>query len=340
MKKNKIENKEDFTKYIESKLEELNVSTGDNLQDNKLEVIRTGSLSLDISTGIGGIPRGKSTELFGAEATGKTTLALSIANQALKDGLKVLYIDAENTLFLDRVLSVVTNYDPELFTLMQPYKMEDSLFIAEEGIRSGSFGLVILDSIGSLAPKKVFEDDLDDANVALLARLLTTFVQRNAFEIREKKTAFVGINQVRDKIGSYMGGYETPGGHSWKHHCSLRIFLSKLADIKVGDNDPIGITTKFVVRKNKIAPPMRSFTFSIMFDKGVDIERDVVEFGIMLGVIDKRSGYYVFEDKTIGHGMLDACEFLHENQETLDKIINLCYNKVNIIKEEKGSMDE
>jgi len=327
MRKNKAEEL-DFLKMIESKIEDLSVVDDEKIR-KPTDVVKTGSLSIDISTGIGGIPKGRFTEFFGSESGGKTTLALSVCNQAIKNGDRVLYIDAENTLDYDYIGTVVKNYTEELFNLLQPKTMEDALFIAEEGIRSGKFGLIILDSIGGMAPKKVMDDELTDANVALLSRIMTTFVQRNAYMIRENNTAFIGINQVRDKIGSYFGGFETPGGHAWKHILSLRIQLSRISDITKGD-EIIGILSKFVVKKNKLAPPFRSFTVPIIFGEGVDTIRDIVEFSSNLGIIGKRGSYYVFDNETLDLGMAKTIEHLKQNPEKLDKIVTMCYTAINM----------
>ena len=338
--KKKVSNMKDFKSYIEDRLSHTDL---EETKNEKLDVIRTGSVSLDISTGIGGIPKKKTVEIYGSESSGKTTLALSICNEAIKSGNKVLYIDAENTLDLDWTYKIIKDHSEDKFILIQPHVMEDSLFVAEEGINSEEFGLIILDSIGALAPQKVLDDKLTDANVALLARMMTIFIQRNAYMIRKNNVAFVGINQVRDRIGSYFGGFETPGGHAWKHNCSLRIFLSKMADIKQGE-DIIGISTKFLIKKNKLAPPLRTYTFPILFDRGLDIIRDIVDFAEMMGVLTKGGSYYLFEGNTIGQGLSKTIQYLDENRGTIDKIKEMCYNKADVmnilIEEEKGLLEE
>lgn len=293
----------------------------------KILSIPTSSLSLDISTGVGGIPLGRFTELYGNEGSGKTTLALCISNQAIKLGFKVLYIEPENTLDLNLAERIIEEFTEENFVLMQPETMEETLEIAELGIRSGDFNLIVLDSIGALAPEKIFKDKLTDANVALLARLLTTWVQRNAHAVRNNDVAFLGINQVRDKIGAYISSFETPGGHQWKHHASLRVQLSRMADIEQGD-EKIGINTRFTIKKNKLAPPYRTFYLPIIFGEGVDSLRDIVEFSTMLGVLERRGPYYKFEDVSLGIGMNNTIEYLKENGETLDKIVKVCYNSL------------
>lgn len=317
----------DFNSVIGEDFQNLFVSVEEEVTD-EVKAISTGSLSLDVSTGIGGIPLGRFTELYGPEGSGKTTLALEICNNAINLGHRVSYLDPENTLDISYAKRIINNLNNETFTLIQPETMEETLMIAELAIKEGDFNLIVLDSIGSLAPKKVKEDDLTDANVALLSRLLTTFLQRNAYGVRKSNLAFLGINQVRDKIGAYMSTYETPGGHSWKHITSLRIQLSKGIDIEQGD-EKIGINTRFVVKKNKLAPPNRAFTIPIIYGKGVDRLRDVISFSSMLGILEKGGPYYKFDGETLASGVNKTIEYLEEHPETLDKLIKACYNSVN-----------
>ena len=318
----------DFQEYV--------IST--KATDSKLKTISTGSLSLDISTGIGGIPLRKFTEIYGLEATGKTTLALSIAKNFINAGYAVLYVDIEQAVDLDRARHIIGDAidDTTKFVLLQPHIMEEALTICELAIESGQFGLILVDSIAAMLPKKVQDDDLTDANVALLTRQFGIFLSRNAYKIRKYDVAFVGINQVRDKIGSYFGGFNTPGGHEWKHLCSLRIELRPGVKIEVGE-DIVGVMSKFVVVKNKLAPPFRSQTFPIVFTEGIDYEYDVLEFASYLGVIGKigSSSYYQFNDVNIGKGRLNAIEYLKNNKDTLDNIVESCYKSSKIVEEDR-----
>jgi recombination protein RecA len=296
---------------------------------DKVDVIPTGSLSLDVSIGVGGIPRGKITEIFGSEGGGKTTLALSIVKNALKLGLRALYIDAENMLdygLLKDMIGEVLNKDQ--LVILNPETAEDAFNMIEMGLQSGDFELIILDSVGSLAPKKEQDDEFEDANVGLLARLVSKFLRRNSHVVSEKNIALVLLNQVRAKIGAYMASFETPGGHALKHFTSLRISLSRGQEMKVG-NETIGIMTKFIIKKNKLSAPFRSYTIPIVFGKGIDTFSDTVDFCSMLGVIKKKGSYYKFEDITIGQGKLAAGDFLEKNPETLDRIKISLYNSLN-----------
>lgn len=323
----------DFYEELEENFAEY-VKTRDDVEDVKS--ISTGILSLDVSLRIGGIPMKKFTQIYGAEGVGKTTLALSIAKNAIEKGYNVLYVDAEQAVdpyAAEHVIGPVIE-EPGRFVHLQPEVMEHALRLCEDAIRDKkqTFGLIILDSIASMTPIKVYEDSLEDSNPYILSRKMTTFCQRNAYAIRKYDVAFVGINQVRDDTSnSYIRQFMAPGGHMWKHMLALDIQLSKSAQIKQGE-DTIGINAKFLVKKSKISPPFRSFTFPIMFGDGyayIDYYRDVVEFANTLGVIHTAGAYYKFGDVTLGRGMVDAMEYLKNEKDALDNLEKMCYNALN-----------
>jgi len=292
----------------------------------KVEPISTGSLSLDSSIGIGGIPRGRITEIYGPEGSGKTSLALSIARSAIKQGLRVLYIDAEFMIDYDVVTDLLGESLPEgSLVILHPETAEDNLVSCEIGIRSGEFQCIILDSIGALAPEAEKKKELTDANVGLLPKAMSVFLRRNMYAIGKNKVALIFINQVRDQIGSYVKTFSTPGGHALKHLASLRIALSKGEDIKQ-ESEIVGINVRFVVKKNKLSAPFRSFTIPLYFGKGIDSIRDAVMFSEMLGIISRKGSYYVFEGNNLGQGMARTIETLRNDPDTLDKIKELCYN--------------
>lgn len=326
--------KQTFNELLEGDFSDYYIDA-ENDSNEIIDVIPTGSVSLDVSIGIGGIPLGRFTEIYGPESSGKTTLVLALAKNALDRGYNVLYVDPEQGVGLGIAKRVIGDIveNPERFILIQPETMEQALGICEAAVESGDFSLIILDSIGSMSPQKVKVDALEDANVSLLARRLTTWLQRNAFKVRYNQIAFVGVNQVRDAIGSYVKYLETPGGHYWKHITSLRIQLNKVDDIKK-DEDKIGIQTKFVVKKSKVGPPMRSWYFPIMFADDyawIDKTRDVVEFAKNMGVIvceDKHGSYYYFDGQSVANGFEKTVEALRDNKELLDKVENACYNLV------------
>ena len=306
-------------------------------EEEAIVAIKTGSISLDVSTGVGGIPLRRFTEIYGPEGSGKTNLALSVCRSVLKDGDEVLYIDPEQGVDMSLVRGVIgEDFNKDNFLLIKPETMEDSLRIAEAGIQSKRFKLIILDSIGSMSPIKVKVDALTDDNVALLSRRMTIFVSRNLYDLRRSDVAFIGINQIRDVIGSYIKMFESPGGHAWKHAASLRILLSKAMDIEQ-DGEKIGIGTRFTIKKNKLARPFRTHFIPIIFGKGVDSVRDTVEFATMLGILIKAGGWYKFEGETLGIGMDKTLEFLNNNPIILDKINISCYNS---IKDDSFLVDE
>lgn len=319
--------------------------------DGELNVVKTSSLALDLSIGVGGIPRAKFSEIYGPESSGKTTLAFELCKNSLLDGKNVLFIDAENAIdfnYMEKVIgwefeedrTVLTNTDTKsMVVVTQPETGENSLNIIEKGLVSNEFGLIILDSVGALAPQRELEKELDESTVAETSRLLTKFFRRTAYFVRKNDVSVVFLNQVRDKIGSYMGGYESPGGHAIKHYCSVRIQLGKGKVIKQG-NKSIGVLTPFTVKKNKVAPPFRSSTFPIMYGIGIDSIRDTIEFAKFLGVIKTRGKHYLtVDDERLGAGMNNVITYLKENEPTLDRIVEMCYNTVNgkmIIEDDDG----
>lgn len=319
---------EDFKKFIKSEF-------GKNIlaeKDDELKAISTGSLALDLAIGVGGIPKSKFTEIAGSEGTGKTTIALETCRNAIAGGETVLYIDPENMLNLSYVKAILKEqYDLEKFLLIQPETGEDALLIAEAGLQQSEeqkIGLIVIDSIGALAPRREKEKDLDDFTVAEVARLLSKFFRRTSFFVRRHDVAVLFLNQVRDNIGSYIGGYSTPGGHAKDHMCSVIIRLNKGKKIE-GKKDEgfIGVLTPFIIKKNKVAIPYRSFKVPILFGKGIDKNRDVLEIAKMLGIIQSRGPYYKLKGgDTIALGIEATLAEFENNKELLDKIKEMCYN--------------
>lgn len=319
----------DFFSYLEDRYPSYYIKQTE-YDDEEIQFISTGSLALDVAIGLGGIPTKKFTEIYGAEASGKTTLLLSVVKNAIISGRNVLFIDAEHSLDIPRAINIVGQEfdDPSRVTIIQPESMEDALQLCEIGIRddAAGFGLVALDSIAAMTPKAMLEKELTDDVPYILARKLTQFVQRNISSVRTRDVAFVATNQVRDDTKNpYLKGYTTNGGHQWKHILSLRIMLSKAEDIKDGD-DIVGIRTRFVIKKSKVGPPFRTSYIPIMFETGVDYCKDVFDFALSLGIIKSAGAYYRFNDATLGQGNKAAVETLRNDKETLDNIKNMCYN--------------
>ena len=313
---------------FDSSIDELRKFVATSEKEREFDPVSTGSLSLDISTGIGGIPRYRWSNIWGQKSSGKTTLALTIAKGVIVDGGEVLYIDIESALDFAYIRSIVGEITDENFILFQPETSEQAFHIAEKGIESGKFDLIIFDSIGALAPSKEKEDDFEDANIALVSRQLGKFLRRNASELkRSDKTAFLFINQIRADIGNRFVDVKQPGGYQLEHFLSLEIRLYSARKIKKGD-DIIGTSTKFTITKNKCAIPYRSSELYITFGIGVDTYKDTVLFAELLGVLKKRGSFYYFGDENIGQGVDNTIQFLKEDKETLDSVRKMCYNMV------------
>lgn len=299
----------------------------------KQEILPTGSVALDVSTGVGGFPFGRFINIYGPEASGKTTLCLTTAKEALSRGKKVLYIDIEQTLD-DELVSIILGdlWKGDNFVISRPEIAEQAFLMAEHAINNKEYDVIIFDSVGALAPQKELEDDFADPHMALVARLSTTFHKRNGYLIRKNNILFIFINQVRAKIGgSFLANaVETPGGYAMKHYSSITISLFPGKKIPEKDPKPFGIHIKFTVTKNKVGPPYRSAEFPIIWGVGLDKELDVLEFANMLGVVGTRGPYKVFREETVGLGWEKSLERLKNDKELLDKIVKECYNAVGV----------
>ncbi len=307
--------------------------------EEPLQFISTGAISLDVSIG-GGIPIGRYTTIDGVESSGKSTLAVSICKNCIERyGKKALYIDQENQMVYDYILQLLGEENRDKFVLTKPSTSDEAFKMIEAGIETEEFGVIILDTVAALSPIEEQEKDFDKASMAIIPRDLAKFFRRNSFKLRTKKVAVVFINQVRDLIGSYVKAYSNPGGHALKHYSSVIISMSKGQEIKVGE-DTIGILSKFVVKKNKIAPPFRTHMIPIIFGTGVDTLRDMIDFSATLGVLRKAGPYYKFNDINLGRGMIDTMATLQEDPETLDRIIESCYTMVGKYKREITEEEE
>lgn len=294
-------------------------------KSHEVSSISTGSMSLDVSTGIGGFPRGRFTEMYGPEGSGKTTIALTAAKDAVEKGGKVLYIDAENMLSYGAIETMLGySFDKDMFILIQPETAEQAFMVIEEALDTDEFTLIVVDTVAALEPLAEKEKAFDKSTMAEISRMLPKFFRRNGSTVKSKNVAVVFLNQVRDKVGGYTQGYNSPGGHALKHHTSMIIALTKGETLKVGDTS-IGIMTKFVIKKNKMSAPFRSYMIPLIFGKGVDRFSDAVDFCSMLGVIKKKGSYYKFDDEVLGQGKIAAGLFLEKNPKTLEKIEGMVY---------------
>jgi len=291
-------------------------------------VIPTGSISLDIATGVGGIPRGRISEVYGDKSTGKTTTAISIMGNALRDGNRCAFIDMERTTTMEYIKAIVGDFDENLILFISPATAEQALEISETLIKSAIFSLIVFDSLGGALLESVENSELNDnTKLAALASLLTRWQARNSRLIKKNNVAFLFIGQVRANIGSYSRKPITPGGFALEHVLTLRIFFSHSKRIEIKD-EIIGVESFFTIDKNKAAPPHRGGSLPIIFGTGIDYHRDVLNFASNMQVIKKTGSYFKFEEETLGQGFLNATKYLAdpENSETLDKIVKLCYN--------------
>jgi recombination protein RecA len=291
---------------------------GESASMPPIEAIPTGSLALDLALGIGGIPRGRITEIFGPESSGKTTLAQHIIAEAQKKGGTVAYIDAEHA--LDP--SYASNCGVKVADLLisQPDTGEQALEICEALVRSSAVDVIIVDSVAALVPRSEIEGDMGDPQMGLQARLMSQALRKLAAAIGRSGTAVIFINQLREKVGIVFGNPEvTTGGRALKFYSSTRIELRRAETIKQG-NEAIGSRVKAKVVKNKVAPPFRSAVFDIMFDHGISREGNILDTGIEMGIIDKAGAFFSYGDTRLGQGRESAKGYLKDNPDLAKEI--------------------
>ena len=286
----------------------------------RIEGIPTGSLSLDIALGGVGIPRGRVTEMFGPEASGKTTLALHIIASAQHAGGVAAFIDAEHA--LDTTWAKKVGVDVSSLLVSQPDTGEQALEIAEMLIRSNSIDVIVIDSVAALTPRAEIEGEMGDTHMALQARLMSQAMRKLTAVINKSKTAIVFINQIRMKIGVMFGNPETtPGGRALKFYSSVRIDLRRLATIK-DSGIAIGTRVRARVVKNKIAPPFRESEFDMMFDSGISYEGDLLDLGTTCEIVEKAGAWLNYGDIRLGQGRENAKKYLVENKELCEELKN------------------
>ncbi len=279
----------------------------------EVAAIPTGSLSLDIALGVGGIPRARVSEIFGPEASGKTTLCLHLAAEAQKMNGTVAFIDMEHA--LDPAYAAVLGVDVENLFISQPDTGEQALEILQTLVRSGALDLVVVDSVAALVPRSEIEGDMGDATMGMQARLMSQALRKLSGAINQTRTAVVFTNQIRQKIGVYFGNPETtPGGMALKFYSSVRLDVRRIQSIKSG-TEVTGNRVRVRVVKNKVAPPFRTAEFDIMYDEGISKSGDVLDLGTSLDVINKRGAFFSYGDVRLGQGRENAKEFLKQNQE-------------------------
>lgn len=290
---------------------------GESLAE-KVDAIPTGSISLDMALGVGGIPRGRISEIYGTESSGKTTLALHVIAEAQKKGGLALFVDAEHALDVEyaRALGV----DVDRLYISQPGTGEEALEIVDGMMRSGALDVVVLDSVAALVPKAEMDGEMGDSFVGIQARMMSQALRKLGGNIKKTKTAVIFINQLREKIGVLYGNPETtPGGRSLKFWASVRLEVRRAETIKDGA-EPIGARTKVKVVKNKVAPPFRACEFDIMFGQGISKAGDLVDVAHKIGIISRSGTYYSYGDLRLGQGRDNAKAFLETNPQILEEI--------------------
>jgi len=286
----------------------------------KVPVIPSGSLSLDLALGVGGYPRGRIVEIFGPEASGKTTLALHALAQVQKTGGIAAFVDAEHALDPLYAKNLGVNID-ELY-ISQPDTGEQALDIAEMLTRSGAVDLIVVDSVAALVPRAEIEGEMGESQVGLQARLMSKAMRKLAGVLSKSKTCAIFVNQVRQKIGMSFPGAPmetTPGGLALKFHASIRLDIRRIATIKVGES-AIGNRVRVKVVKNKLAPPFRLAEFDILYGKGISYEGELINLGLAHGIIKKSGAWLSFGDKQLAQGKENARIFLEENPEVKAEI--------------------
>jgi recombination protein RecA len=291
----------------------------------KIDVIPTGSLAVDIALGVGGIPRGRVSEVYGPESAGKTTLCLCTVAQAQHAGGVAAFIDMEHA--LDPAYATRLGVDVEALFVSQPDTGEQALEIAEALVRSGAVDIVVVDSVAALVPRAEIEGEMGDVHPGLQARLMSQALRKLSGAIKQSNTAMIFTNQIRMKIGVMFGSPETtPGGNALKFYSSVRLDMRRIESLKRG-GDVIGNRVRVTVRKNKVAPPFKEAEFEILFDEGISRAGDILDLGTELGVVDKRGAYYSYGDTRLGQGRDSARDFLRQNQDMTLEIENLVRQK-------------
>jgi recombination protein RecA len=312
-------------KSLKEALEEIKQRFGEGAimklkeaQPVSVDVIPTGSFSLDLALGVGGVPRGRVIEIYGPESSGKTTLALHILAEAQRMGGVGAFIDAEHALDPDYARKIGVNVEELLIS--QPDSGEQALQIVETLIRSGEVDVVVVDSVAALAPQAEIEGEMGEFQIGLQARMMSQALRKLSGLISKTKSVLIFLNQTRMKIGQLVGNPETtPGGLALKFYASVRIELKRIAQIKKGD-EIIGSRIKAKIVKNKVAPPFKIAEFDIYYNEGISKEADLINTAIKAGLIKKSGSWLEFENKKLGQGLEGAKQFLKENPEIRDKI--------------------
>ncbi|MBK01735.1 MAG: recombinase RecA [Acidimicrobiaceae bacterium] len=284
----------------------------------KVEAVSSGSLAIDVALGIGGLPRGRVVEVYGPEASGKSTLAMHVVAEAQRTGGICAYVDAEHAMDPDYAKNIGVDVDELLIS--QPDTGEQALEITDMLIRSGAIDVVVIDSVAALTPRAEIEGEMGDTHVGLQARLMSQALRKLTANLSKTKTIVIFINQLREKIGVMFGSPETtPGGRALKFYSSVRIDIRRIEAIK-SDGEVTGSRTRIKVVKNKVAPPFRQAEFDIMYGKGISREGSLVDVGVEQGIVKKSGAWYTYEGEQLGQGRENAKQFLTANPEIMVEI--------------------
>ena len=283
-----------------------------------IEAISTGALSLDLALGVGGLPRGRVTEIYGPESSGKSTLAMHVVAEAQRNGGICAYIDAEHA--MDPIYAKAIGVDIDELLISQPDTGEQALEIADMLVRSGALDVVVIDSVAALTPRAEIEGEMGDSHVGLQARLMSQALRKLTANLNKSHTIAIFINQLREKIGVMFGSPETtPGGRALKFYSSVRLDIRRIESIKDGV-EVVGSRTRVKVVKNKVAPPFRQAEFDIMYGKGISREGSLLDIAVDLGIVKKSGAWYTYDGEQLGQGRENAKTFLTENPELMVEI--------------------
>lgn len=328
--------KEEKLKALESALAQIEkqygkgsiMKLGETDSHMNVETVPTGSISLDIALGLGGIPKGRIVEIYGPESSGKTTVALHMVAEIQKRGGIAGFIDAEHA--LDPAYAKNIGVDIDNLYISQPDNGEQALEITETMVRSGAVDIVIVDSVAALVPKAEIDGDMGDSHVGLQARLMSQALRKLTAVISKSNCIVIFINQLREKVGIMFGNPETTtGGRALKFYSSIRLDVRRIDSIKA-NGEIVGNRTRIKVVKNKIAPPFKEAEFDIMFGKGISKEGDILDLAAEADIINKSGAWYAYKNNKIGQGRENAKQFLAENPEIMTEIENLVREKFNI----------